>query len=434
MRAGAIAKRFDVNPHQIAAWKAQLQEGVAGIFGPGAATSEVAPPVDLKLLHAKIGELTLESWGGRPLTASMCQSAGREDQQGKLPTMTVSMIGFDTAKSVFQVHGVDVAGKVQLKRKLRRDEVIPFFEKQERCTVVLEACGAGHHWARMLTQLGHEAKLLAPEAARPFVKKGKKNDAADAAALCEAASRPEVKFVPVKSPEQQGVLALHSARTLLVKQQTMLANAMRGLATEFGLVIAKGVHRLDELEAQVQAEARVPATAKLAFAELHGHLRVAAARITEIEARIVEHARHDDTARRLATIPGIGPITASLISATVGDSIDAFKGARHFAAWLGLVPRQFSTGGKTRLGRITKAGNSEIRRLLVIGATAMVFRAAQWNSAAGAWIRGVLERRPVRLATVALANKMARIAWAVMTRKEVYQAKGRLVAAATAVA
>jgi transposase len=310
--------------------------------------------------------------------------------------------------------------------------VIPFFEKQERCMVVLEACGAGHHWARVLTQLGHEAKLLAPEAARPFVKKGKKNDAADAAALCEAASRPEVKFVPVKSPEQQGVLALHSVRALLVKQQTMLANAMRGLATEFGLVVAKGIHKLDELEAQVQAEASVPATAKLAFAELHGHIRVVAARITELEARIVEHARHDDTARRLATIPGIGPITASLISATVGGSIGAFKSARHFAAWLGLVPRQFSTGGKTRLGRITKAGNSEIRRLLVIGATAMVFRAAQWNSAAGAWLRGVLERRPVRLATVALANKMARIAWAVMTRGETYQAKGRAQVAAAA--
>jgi error-prone DNA polymerase len=348
--------------------------------------------------------------------------------------MSITTIGLDTAKSVFQVHGIDAAGKVQLKRKLRRDEVIPFFEKQERCTVVLEACGAGHHWARMLTGLGHEAKLLAPEAARPFVKKGKTNDAADAAALCEAASRPEVKFVPVKSPEQQGVLALHSARTLLVKQQTMLANAMRGLATEFGLVVAKGIHKLDELEAQVQAEANVPATAKLAFAELHGHMRVAATRIIELEARIVEHARHDDTARRLATIPGIGPITASLISATVGDNISAFKSARHFAAWLGLVPRQFSTGGKTRLGRITKAGNSEIRRLLVIGATAMVFRAAQWNSAAGAWIRGVLERRPVRLATVALANKMARIAWAVMTRGEVYQAKGRSLAAAAATA
>jgi len=348
--------------------------------------------------------------------------------------MTIRMIGLDTAKHVFQVHGVDAAGKAALKRKLRREEVIPFFEQQERCTVVLETCGAGHHWARLLTQLGHEAKLLAPEAARPFVKKGKKNDAADAAALCAAASQPEMKFVPVKSIEQQGVLALHSVRTLLVKQQTMLANAMRGLAAEFGLVVAKGVHRLDELEAHVQAEVSVPATAKQAFAELRGHSQAAAARIAGLEAQIVAHARQDATARRLATIPGIGPITASLIVATVGETIGSFKSARHFAAWLGLVPRQHSTGGKTRLGRITKAGNSEIRRLLVLGATSMVFRAGQWNSAAGAWLRGVLERRPVRLATVALANKMARIAWAVMTRGETYQAKERAPVAAATVA
>lgn len=346
--------------------------------------------------------------------------------------MTITLIGMDTAKSVFQIHGVDAAGKAALKRKLRREEVIPFFEQQERCVVVLEACGAGHHWARMLMQLGHEAKLLAPEAARPFVKKGKKNDAADAAALCEAASRPEVKFVAVKSLEQQGVLALHSVRTLLVKQQTMLANAMRGLATEFGLVVAKGIHKLDELEAQVQAEASMPAPAKQAFAILHGHSQAAAMRIAGLEAQIVAHARQDDAARRLATIPGIGPITASLLAATVGGNIGAFRSARHFAAWLGLVPRQFSTGGKTRLGRITKAGNSELRKLLVLGATSMVFRAGQWNSAAGAWLRGLLERRPVRLATVALANKMARIAWAVMTRGETYQAKGRAPAAAAA--
>jgi error-prone DNA polymerase len=347
--------------------------------------------------------------------------------------MNVTMIGLDTAKSVFQVHGVDATGRAQLKRKLRREEVVPFFEKQAACTVVLEACGAGHHWARVLVGLGHEAKLIAPEAARPFVKRGRKNDAADAAALCAAASRPEAKFVPVKSLGQQGVLALHSVRALLVKQQTMLANAMRGLAAEFGLIVAKGVHKLDELETQVQAEADIPATAKMACAELHGHIRVAAARVVELEARIVAYARQDDAARRLATIPGIGPITASLLAATIGGNIGAFRSARQFAAWLGLVPRQFSTGGKTRLGRITKAGNSELRKLLVLGATSMVFRAGQWNSAAGAWLRGVLERRPVRLATVALANKMARIAWAVMTRGETYQAKGRAPAAAAAV-
>jgi len=274
-------------------------------------------------------------------------------------------------------------------------------------------------------------KLIAPEAVRPFVKKGKKNDAADAAAICEAASRPGVMFVPIKALEQQGILALHPARSFLVKQQTMLANAVRGLAAEFGLAVSQGIGKLAELMALVEADATFPEKARQVVRELLDQRRWLAESIGTFEAEIVAHARRDDTARRLATIPGIGPITASLIAATVAD-IGVFQSARHFAAWLGLVPRQHSTGGKTRLGRITKAGNREIRRLLVLGATSMVHRAAQWNSAAGVWARGILERRPVRLVTVALANKMARIAWAVMTRKEVYHAKGRVAAAAAA--
>jgi error-prone DNA polymerase len=297
----------------------------------------------------------------------------------------------------------------------------------------MEACGAAHHWARILSSLGHEVKLIAPEAVRPFVKKRKKNDPADAAALCTAASRPDMMFVPVKSIEQQGILALHSARSLLVKQQTMLANAMRGLATEFGLTVPKGIDRLEELLALVDADKAFPEKACQVFTGLFDQRRALAESIRAIEVEIVAHARHDDTARRLATIPGVGPITASLIAATVVD-IGLFKTARHFAAWLGLVPRQFSTGGKTRLGRITKTGNREIRKLLVLGATSMVYRAPQWNSVVGAWTRGVLERRPVRLVTVALANKMARIAWALMTRKEVYRATGRVAAATEAAA
>jgi len=347
--------------------------------------------------------------------------------------MSVTMIGLDTAKSVFQVHAVDAAGQVVTRRKLRRNELIAFFEKQAACTVVMEACGAAHHWARVLTGLGHEVKLIAPEAVRPFVKKGKKNDAADAAAICEAASRPGMRFVPIKSLEQQGVLALHSARSLLVKQQTMLANAIRGLATEFGLTVALGMGKLGELMALVDADETVPEKARQVLNALFDQCRALDESTEALEAEIVAHARRDDTARRLATIPGIGPITSSLIAATVAD-IGVFQSARHFAAWLGLVPRQHSTGGKTRLGRITKAGNREIRRLLVLGATSMVHRAPGWNSAAGAWTRGVLERRPVRLVTVALANKMARIAWAVMTRKEVYHAKGRVAAVAEAMA
>jgi transposase len=341
--------------------------------------------------------------------------------------MSITMIGLDTAKSVFQVHAVNEAGETVIRRKIRRSELIGFFEKQAACMVVLEACGATHHWARVLTGLGHEVKLITPEAVRPFVKKGKKNDAADAAAICEAASRPGVRFVPIKSLEQQGVLALHSARSLLVKQQTMLANAIRGLATEFGLTVPLGMGKLGELMQLVDADEAVPEKAQQALSALFDQCRALDESVETLEAEIVAHARRDDTARRLATIPGIGPITSSLIAATVAD-IGMFQSARSFAAWLGLVPRQHSTGGKTRLGRITKAGNREIRRLLVLGATSMVRRAAGWNSAAGVWTRGVLERRPVRLVTVALANKMARIAWAVMTRKDIYHARGHVAA------
>ena len=348
--------------------------------------------------------------------------------------MTITMIGLDTAKAIFQVHGVDESGRAALKRKLHRSELVAFFEQQPRCTVFLEACGAGHHWARLLSGLGHKVKLIAPEAVKPFVKKGKKNDAADAAALCVAGSRPDIKFVPIKTVEQQAVLALHAARSLLVKQRTMLANALRGLAAEFGLAVPKGLPKIEELMALVSAEESLPAAGRQAMEELHAHGQAVAERLVTLEERIVRHARQDATARRLATIPGIGPITASLLAATVGGNIGAFPSARHFAAWLGLVPRQHSTGGKTRLGRITKAGNAAIRRLLVLGATAMVRRAAPWDSQAGRWVQGVLARRPVRLATVALANKMARIAWALMTRQEVYRAQGPAPAAAEATA
>jgi error-prone DNA polymerase len=307
--------------------------------------------------------------------------------------------------------------------------LIAFFEKQERCTVVMEACGAAHHWARILMGLGHTVKLLAPAAVKPFVKKGKKNDAADAAAICEAAARPDVKFVPLKTVAQQGVLVLHTARALLVKQQTMLANAIRGLATEFGHVVPKGLHNLEPLVALVAADDAMPAQARQAIAELYERFGELAKGIQSCEAEIVKHARNDAMARRLATIPGIGPITASLIAATVVD-ISRFKTARQFAAWLGLVPRQNSTGGKTRLGRITKAGNKEIRKLLVLGATSMLGHAEGWHSVLGGWLRNILQRRPVRLATVALANEMARIAWSVMTRNEVYRPAGGVAAKA----
>ena len=344
---------------------------------------------------------------------------------------SISMIGLDTAKATFQVHGTDETGRAVLKRKLRRDGVVAFFAAQPACTVVLEACGAAHYWGRVLGALGHEVKLVPPEAARPFVKRGRKNDAADAAAICEAARRPEVKFVPVKTAERQGVLALHTARALLVKQQTMLANAMRGLAAEFGLTAPRGLVKLGQLMelAEAQAAAALPEAARQALRALHGRFRALEEEAATLEGAITSHARRDETARRLATIPGVGPITASLIAATVTD-IGLFESARAFAAWLGLVPRQFSTGGKTRLGRITKAGNGAIRTSLVVGATSMIVRAGRWDSPTGTWIRGVLARRPTRLATVALANKMARVAWALMTREESYRPRGRVAAPA----
>jgi error-prone DNA polymerase len=284
-----------------------------------------------------------------------------------------------------------------------------------------------------LVGLGHHVKLIAPEAVKPYVKKGKKNDAADAAAICAAALRPEVSFVPIKTVEQQGILALHAARSLLVKQKTMLANAERGLAAEFGLVVPKGIGKIDGLAEEIAGNESLPKEMRQASRALNSQVNDLTVQIETLEAEIVRHARHDEKARRLATIPGIGPIIASLIVATVAD-FSVFKSPRHFAAWLGLVPRQFSTGGKTRLGRITKAGNSEIRRMLVLGATAMIGHAEKWNSAAGAWFRNILERRPARLATVALANKMARIVWALMTRNEVYRPSGRGAAAAKAAA
>ena len=342
--------------------------------------------------------------------------------------MNPTIIGLDTAKSVFQVHAVDGSGKV-IRRKLRRDELVGFFEKQASCRVVMEACGAAHHWSRLLTGLGHDVRLIAPEAVKPFVKRGRKNDAADAAAICEAAARPDIKFVPIKTTEQQGTLALHAARCLLVKQQTMASNALRGLAAEFGLTVPQGIAKISDLMALIEADTDLPKDARHAMTALFDQCKSFADAIIKIETSIAGHARNNETARRLATIPGIGPITASLLAATIAD-IGVFPSARHFAAWLGLVPRQSSTGGKTRLGRITKAGNSEIRRLLVLGATSMVYRAEQWNSVVGSWVRAVLGRRPVRLVTVALANKMARMVWALMTRKEDYCPKGRSVAAA----
>jgi error-prone DNA polymerase len=360
--------------------------------------------------------------------------------------MSITMIGLDTAKSVFQIHAVNETGKTEMKRKLSRNDLIPFFKKQELCTVVLEACGAAHHWARILTGLGHDVKLIAPEAVKPFVKKGKKNDAADAAALCEAASRPDIKFVPMKTTEQQAILALHSARSLLVKQQTMLANAMRGLATEFGLTVPKGISKLEELTVLVDTDETFPVKARQAFTGLFDQCEALTESIVTFEAAIVAHARHDETARRLATsaadafrhigslrdpIPGIGPITALTLAIEIDP--EAFESGRHLAAWAGLTPKEHSTGGKQRMGGISRAGHERLRVLLVAGATSVINAAMRPGSKLMTeWLRALLQRKPRKVVAVALANKMARVAWVLMTRGEVYRRPAAATGAAVA--
>jgi transposase len=335
--------------------------------------------------------------------------------------MEISIIGLDLSKSVFQVHGIDEHGAAVLRRRLRRSEVLHFFAGLAPCVVGLEACGSAHHWARELGVLGHEVRMMAPSYVKPYVKRGKKNDATDAAAICEAAQRPGMRFVGVKSAEQQGVLMLHRSRDLLIRQRTMLVNALRGHMAEFGIVAPRGVWNVKALAAAVAdpQDDRIPAVARPALAALIGQIAALNEPIRALERAILAWHKESATSRRLATVPGIGPFAASAIAATVGDP-GQFRCGRHFAAWLGLVPRQHSTAGKPRLGRISKMGDRYIRRLLVIGATTRLRYARKPGAADAEWIGRLLARRPARLVTVALANKMARIAWAVMAHGEAY--------------
>ena len=334
----------------------------------------------------------------------------------------VITIGLDIAKQVFQVHGIDSAGQVAVRRQLRRAEVLKFFAGLAPCRVGMEACGTSHHWARQIGALGHEVRLLPPAHVKPYVKRGKKNDAADAAAICEALSRPHMEFVPVKTEASQAVLMLHRTRDLLVRQRTMLINALRGHLAEFGIVAGQGKGNFAKLVVCLEtAEGEaLPELARSALRLMAAQIDDANAKIESLEREIVAQHRHDTASRRLASIPGIGPIIASVIAAAVPDA-SVFKSGRQFAAWLGLVPSQNSTGGKERLGHITKAGDRYMRRLLVIGATGLI-RYKRKNVPGGLdWLNGLLARKPVRLVTVALANKMARIAWAILCRGEIYR-------------
>ena len=335
--------------------------------------------------------------------------------------MRVTTLGLDLAKNVFQVHGVTASGDVAVNRTLRRRQVLTFFQKLEPCTVGIEACGTAHYWARELTKLGHDVRLMPPSYVRPYVKRGK-TDAADAEAICEAVTRPTMRFVPIKSPEQQAVLSLHRTRELVVRQRTQIANMMRGLLAEFGLVVAKGIEKILALSRAVLAgeELVLPDIARQVISSLCQQLIESNGRVHWFDKQIAKASRTDERTKLLQTIPGIGPVTASAIIATVGTP-EQFSSGREFAAWLGLTPLNRSSGGRERLGRISKMGDQYIRKLLVCGMTSRVRQAKARPGDIDPWLRALLERKHARLASVAMANKTARVIWAVLTRNEPYK-------------
>jgi transposase len=333
----------------------------------------------------------------------------------------------DTSKHVFQLHGVNAAEVPVLRKKLRRKEMVSFFEKLEPTVIAIEACGASHQWARLLQSFGHTVRLIAPQLVKPYVKRGK-NDAADAEALCEAMSRPTMRFVAVKTAEQQAALMLVGIRDQLIRHRTQLANAIRGYAAEFGLTAAKGMAHLVPLLERIQADESLPALARELFAIQAKDYTQLQAQIDALDAKLMAWHRADEGSRRLAKIPGVGPIGAVLLTMKTPEP-ELFQSGRQFAAWIGLTPKDHSTAGKVRQGVITRAGDEGLRRVLVVGATAVI-QQAQRRGTASAWLAELLKRKPPKLAAVALANKMARIAWKLMRTGESYTATSVPVATA----
>jgi transposase len=326
----------------------------------------------------------------------------------------------DTSKSVFELHGVDASDQPVLRKKLRRRDVLPFFAKLAPTKAGLEACGAAHHWARELRKLGHEVVLLPPQYVKPYVKRGK-NDAADAEALCEAMSRPRMRwrFVPVKSTEQQAAQMLITTRDRLIRRRTQLTNAIRGNAAEFGLIAAKGLAKIEPLLARIDQDEQVPALARELF-RLHGaELQELGQQIRHIENMLMRWHRSNEVSQRLDEVPIIGPIGASLLAIKVVDP-KSFPSARHFSAWLGLTPKDHSTAGKRRLGGITRAGDEMIRSTLVQGAMAHIQQVQRGRLRPSPWLARLLAKKPAKLVAVALANKMARVAWKLMVSGERY--------------
>ena len=332
----------------------------------------------------------------------------------------IKVVGLDIAKSVFQVHGVDEGGEVVVRRRLKRSRVLPFFASIEPCRIGIEACATAHFWARELGALGHDVRLMPPAYVKPYVKR-QKNDAADAEAICEAVSRPTMRFVPVKTVEQQSVMVLHRSRELLMGQRVRLSNAIRSHMAEYGLIAPVGRNGLQQLIEVLddEGDTRVPSEARLCLKMLAAQLQLVNVQVLENDRQIRVSARSTEIGRRLMEIPGIGPVIASALVATVPDP-HAFRCGRNLSAWIGLVPKQNSTGGKERLGSLTKQGNRYLRKMLVVGALAVI-RYAQRNGTRRPWLVQLMERRTTKVAAVALANKTARIVWAIMVSGERYR-------------
>jgi transposase len=334
--------------------------------------------------------------------------------------MKITTLGIDLAKSVFQIHGVDAKGKAVLRKQLKRKEMLAFFAQLSPCVVGMEACGSAHHWARELQQFGHEVRLIAPQFVKPYVKSNK-NDAADAAAICEAVGRPDMRFVSIKTAPAQALLAVHRARQGFIKQRTAQANQIRGLLAEFGIVIPTGLHRLFAQLPEIleDGENGLPGLMRQTVARLRDHLRLLEQEVLALDREIERWHRADPTSQRLAAVPGIGPLTATALVATFGHA-ETFHQARQFAAALGVVPRQHSTGGKPTLLGISKRGDVYLRTLLIHGARAVISNLPR-TTHPDPWLQRLCARRNANIAAVGLANKNARIVWALLTRGETYQ-------------
>ena len=348
----------------------------------------------------------------------------------------VSTIGLDIAKNVFQVHGVDDEGQVVIRRKLRRRQVLTFFAKLPPCLIGMEACATSHYWARELRKLGHEVRLMPARYVKPYVKRNSEtetrmiqwiirpsNDAADAEAICEAVTRPTMRFVPVKTEEQQSVLMLHRTRDLFMRQRTALINAIRSHLAEFGIVAGVGRNGVEVLLDLIRKgeDDRVPPTARDCLMALAAQLDLVKRQILEADRRVNAWHRSNSTSKRLEAIPSVGPLIASALVASVPDP-HLFRSGRDMSAWIGIVPKENSTGGKQRLGSISKAGNRYLRKLLFVGALAVIKRVKKQGHSQHPWLASLLGRQPVKVAAIALANKVVRIAWAMMTRNETYRA------------